>query len=414
MRRLFLSLLASLVLTSSAALAGTYSLTGNQRWIALASRQSLDEAIGIARAFVWRMQGVRVMQASNGWYAVVVGPHEGTDIRGARDKLAASGAVPKDILLSNGNGYVAEVWTKKEPELQLNLEYEGDEKSIVQNFADLRLTLSRQALKEGDGYNPTLSATRAGKEIINLQIEDVGRDEPSSELWALRLDPDSPTAQLVFTAFTGGAHCCTDTKFITQVGNDWRVIDGELLDGGGYWFEDIDGDGVYEIISLDNSFHYAYASYAESRAPQRISTLRNGQLQDVTSDPKFTSWLRQNIVALEYQASMDADLWRSNGFLAAWVAYKASVGELDQAWAKMMVSYNSSSDWPLIECMAEREKNGSCPVGKEITLSFPSALRKHLQRAGYIDAPAVPSPAAQAPVLKISPAAPSSAFSVPP
>ena len=406
-------LFAAACLFSQAVWAGSYSLNGNQRWIALASRQDLNQAIGIAQTFSWRLPGVRVMQSANGWYAVVAGPHDGTDIRPVRQKLLSTGTAPKDMALSKGDAYVAELWTKKGSEFLFSGEYEGDDKPAFFNFRDLRLTLSRVSTKEGDGYDPTFSAMRNGKILFNVQIEELDRETPRSDVIALPLDPATTFPQFVFTAFTGGAHCCTETRFITQMGETWRVVEGEILDSDGYWFEDIDGDGVYEILSSDNSFYYAYASYAESRAPIRIHILRDGILQDVTHDPKYESLQRQKIHAMEFEMANNSELATSNGFLAAWVATKALVGELDDAWARMMVTYNSSSDWPLSECMAALDAKGMCPPGKEIALSYPSALRKHLEKSGYIQTAAKPA-AASAPAVKITPAPPTSVFSLPP
>lgn len=400
-------------LLSQSAWAGPYSLSGDQRWIALASRQDLNQAIGIAQTFIWRLSGVRVMQSANGWYAVVAGPHDGTDIRAVRQKLSSTGTAPKDMALSKGDAYVAEVWTKKAPEFLFSGEYEGGEKPALYSYRDLNLTLSRVRSKDNDDYDPTFSASRNGKILFNVQIEELNREEPRSDVIALRLDPAIASPQFVFTAFTGGAHCCTETRFITQAGEAWRVVEGEILDAGGYWFEDIDGDGIYEILSADNSFYYAYASYADSRAPIRIHVLRDGVLLDVTNDPKYESLRRQKIHAMEFEMTNNSELATSNGFLAAWVATKALVGELDEAWARMMGTYNSSSDWPLSECMVELDAKGLCPPGKEIALSYPSALRKHLEKSGYIQTAAKPA-AASAPAVKITPAPPTSVFSLPP
>lgn len=411
MFRAFLFVAACLV--SQIVWAGSYSLNGNQRWIALASRQDLNQAIGIAQTFSWRLSGVRVMQSANGWYAVVAGPHDGTDIRPVRQKLLSTGTAPKDMALSKGDAYVAEVWTKKAPDYLFSGEFEGGEKPASFSFRDLNLTLSRVRSKDNEDYDPIFSASRNGKILFQVQIEELNREEPRSDVIALRLDPAIASPQFVFTAFTGGAHCCTETRFITQLGEAWRVVEGEILDSDGYWFEDIDGDGIYEILSADNSFYYAYASYAESRAPVRIHVLRDGVLLDVSNDPKYESLRRQKIHAMEFEMANNSELANSNGFLAAWVATKALVGELDDAWARMMGTYNSSSDWPLSECMVEVDAKGMCPPGKEIALSYPSALRKHLEKSGYVQTAAKPA-ANPVPTLKISPAPPTSAFSLPP
>lgn len=382
-------------LFSQIAWAGSYSLNGNQRWIVLASRQDLNQAIGIAQTFNWRLSGVRVMLSTNGWYAIVAGPHEGTDIRPVRQKLSSTGLAPKDMALSKGDAYVEQVWTRKAPEFLFRGRYEGEEKPVSFNFRDLRLTLARQRTKDNDGYDPIFSAVRNGQPLFKVQIEELDREEPRSDVTALRLDPATALPQFVFTAFTGGAHCCTETRFITQVGQSWSVVEGDMLDADGYWFEDIDGDGIYEILSADNSFLYAYASYADSRTPIRIHILRNGVLQDVTHDPKYDSWRRQKMYGMEFEMAHNSELAASNGFLAAWVATKALVGEFDDAWARMMMTYSSSSDWPLSECIAPLDAKGLCPPGKEITVSFPSALRKHLLKSGYLQTagrPATGSP----------------------
>ena len=50
------------------------------------------------------------------------------------------------------------------------------------------------------------------------------------------------------------------TKIATKVGTEWRVIQGKTIDGdGGYTFDDIDGDGAAELLSVDQSFLYTFA-----------------------------------------------------------------------------------------------------------------------------------------------------------
>ena len=49
-------------------------LSGDQRWVVLASRRDVDEAIGIARDYSGDFSSVRVVKANNGIYAVIIGP----------------------------------------------------------------------------------------------------------------------------------------------------------------------------------------------------------------------------------------------------------------------------------------------------------------------------------------------------
>jgi serine protease Do len=72
------------------------------------------------------------------------------------------------------------------------------------------------------------------------------------------------------TSFTGGAHCCTETQIATSDSDGrWSVLKADRLDGDGYQFEDLDEDGVSELVSVDNSFLYDFDAYAMSYAPVR-------------------------------------------------------------------------------------------------------------------------------------------------
>jgi S1-C subfamily serine protease len=167
------------------------------------------------------------------------------------------------------------------------------------------------------------------------------------------------------------------------VGDQLAIVPGETLDGEGYWFEDIDGDRAYEIVSVDNGFLYAFAPYAFSFAPRHVVRLVGNKIIDVRGDPSFFPYFQQEVFRMEHLAELDTTLWSSNGFLAAWVAAKAIVGEFEDAWGRMLSLYDRNSDWPLTTCESALV-DGLCPQGFERTLSFPEALRRHLAESGYI------------------------------
>ncbi len=302
-----------------AASANEFAQTGDMRWLALASRQSEDEAIGVARAYRFQFPSIRVVQASNGWFAVVTGPERLASLRARRDQMLKSGSIPRDTLFSRGDGYVRQVWAPSRPRIELEFKFEGG-RPVSRQFGDLTLTVSGRAVADGMTI-PVLSIAQDRRIIFQTAIQESATTGGNAEIRVARLDAASSEPQIVFSSFWGGAHCCTVTRIVTRVSGQWRAIDGRTLDGdGGYSLEDIDGDGAHELVSVDNSFLYRFASYAGSHAPTRIERLVGDRIVDVTRDPRFQAYLRQDLFRQEHWASLQprsgartvssADGWR--------------------------------------------------------------------------------------------------------
>src|SRR5580704_5375964 len=91
----------------------------------------------------------------------------------------------------------------------------------------------------------------------------------------VHLDRSASVAQVVMTSFTGGAHWCTETQIASSDSDGrWSVLKADRLDGDGYQFEDSDGDGVSELVSVDNSFLYAFDAYAMCMRPPAYTSLQ--------------------------------------------------------------------------------------------------------------------------------------------
>jgi serine protease Do len=263
-----------------------------------------------------------------------------------------------------------------------SIKFDGKHPATLR-FGDLTVTLDSVPGSDADSRVPVFKGRYHDSEAFSFRVDEAERAEPESEARIMRLDPGSPLPQVVMTTFTGGAHCCTVTRIATLDGaQTWHVVDADQLDGDGYTFADVDGDGAKELISVDNSFLYAFASYAESYAPTRIAKLSGTEVKAVTREPQFRNFLRKELQKMEAAAGKDRKLWHSNGFLGGWVAAKSLVGEVDDAWKRMLASYDRKSDWPLEEC-ATGEEIDKCPKDKVRTLSFPDALKKQLVKDGY-------------------------------
>jgi hypothetical protein len=204
----------------------------------------------------------------------------------------------------------------------------------------------------------------------------------TSALKFLRVDPTSSNAHVIFSSFSGGAHCCTETQFASADSQgSWYVVNGRIIDGEvGYEFKDLDGDGTYELVSSDNDFLYAFGCYACSTMPPRIEKLIGQKFVNVTRDVRYQKFLREALKRMETRADSNS---RSNGYLGGWVASKSLVGEFDDAWRKMLASYDPSSDEKTEECLINVPLT-TCPPGQKRMPSFPEALLKLLVKNGYV------------------------------
>jgi hypothetical protein len=215
-------------------------------------------------------------------------------------------------------------------------------------------------------------------------------DEPpivdtQAVLRVMKLDPSTSVPQILFTHFTGGAHCCMATKIASMdKAGSWHVIDAGALDGDGYKFQDLDGNGGLVLISADNSFLYTFAPYAGSYAPTRIKKLNGASLDDVTAQKQYRAFLQQRLREMEASArAAGEETPHSNGFLGGWVAQKALVGEFAEAWRIMLSSYDRNSDWATLAC-ARPLPLEQCPEAEQKRVGFPEALAAHLVAHQYI------------------------------
>ena len=264
-----------------------------------------------------------------------------------------------------------------------SVEYDG-KRPVTLHYRDLTVTIDGVRGADAGSRVPVIKGRIRDREVFSVKIEDAEAENPSARARVVWLDRGAAYPQVVMTAFTFGAHCCTVTNIATMTGPDeWQLVEAGNLDGDeGYTFRDLAHDGVQAMISYDNSFLYAFGSYADSYAPTRIARLVGTEIKDVTADAKYRDFLRGRVRDMEAAADKEPDLWHSNGFLGGWVAAKSRVGEVDEAWSRMLKLYDSKSDWSMQECTTGAEID-KCPDGKLRDLTFPEALRKLMADGGY-------------------------------
>jgi S1-C subfamily serine protease len=353
---------------------GPLETSGDGRWIVFASRQDVDEAIGLARRFGSDFGGPTVLTTTNDWYAVAAGPIAVPDVATFKKRLSDAWWAPKDTFLTNGQTFIQKVWESPKSPILASAS-NAEHRPRVASAAGLEVRIEpakgRQVVRVRSG----------GRDVASAVFNDDGPYNSTGASIA-RLDASSLFPQVIATHFTGGAHCCTIMKVLTFVDGRWETVNVGEFDSDGPQIEDLNGDGVVELVGKDQSFDYAFASYAESYAPPKVFRLTGGRLADISRTPEVRRPILQMLLANQGLATQDG--WRDNGFLAGWVAHSTLVGNGVDAWRKMLDLYNRNSDWDLSVCTVTTRVDDPCPEYAKRHRDFPTALREHLVKNGYL------------------------------
>lgn len=367
---------------------GPLATSGDARWIVFASRQDVEEAIGLARGYGSEFGAPTVLSTMNGRYAVAAGPEAVPDAAALKKRLSDAWWPPKDTFLTNGQTFIEKVWERPRSPVVASASSAEDQP----HFAS---AAGLEAWVESANGRKVVRVRRDGKDVAAVAFNNDGPSNSSAAALA-RLDASSPFLQVVATHFTGGAHCCTIMKVLTFVEGRWETVNVGEFNSVGPQIEDLNGDGAVEFVGKDDSFDYAFASYAKSYAPPKILRLVGNRVVDVSHSPEFRRPILQMLLADQGLAT--PDMWRDNGFLAGWVAHNVLVGNGAEAWGKMLALYNRNSDWDLSVCTVPTKGYDPCPEYAKRRRDFPTALRERLAQNGYLinGGVAAPAPIARA------------------
>ena len=263
LRFLMLVIGAWIAATSSSSAGAPLQTTGALRWVVFASRQNPDEAIGLARRFGSQFGPPAVISTTNGWYAVAAGPIMASDPAAMKRRLSELGWPPGDSFLTNGATFIEKIWeTPRSPILASASGAQKDPHVARAAGVEARVELFRG--------NAVVRVRSEGRIVASLAFDDGGPANSASAA-IVRLDPSSPLPQVVASHFTGGAHCCTVMKIVTFTDGRWRVVNVGEFNSGGPEPEDLNGDGSAELVGKDDSFNYAFASYANPTIRRKSS-----------------------------------------------------------------------------------------------------------------------------------------------
>ena len=198
----------------------------------------------------------------------------------------------------------------------------------------------------------------------------------------VELDTDNSSPEVVFSQYSGGAHCCAlVTVFREDDQGVWQAIDAGTFDGDIFAAtEPVSGHG-YLLATVDNRFLYRFSSYAASSAPPQFLALQGEQIVDVSHQPHLRPLFE---AAAQRQAQHLANHGgEMNGLLAGYAATHARAGRIGEAWPVVLQRHDRDSQWGLEDCPGEHHDR-DCGHGAVRHPDFPSALAALLREAGYI------------------------------
>jgi hypothetical protein len=226
---------------------------------------------------------------------------------------------------------------------------------------------------------PVLDVMVSGVKVLEAPGIDSVSDGPAAEASIAEMDPDNAQAEVYFSSYSGG--CCSTVIIAEQIGDKWVSVPVGDFDGDGNYLQDLDGDGLAEIATVDINFINRFDCTACSAAPRVIYTVRDGKVIDLTTDTRFLgahrAWLKEIEDSIEPE-----ERWKSPGFIAGWLGEKIRLGEGAEAWQEI----NSHWDFTIDEG-EEVCPNGDdpdlCARKERKVLKFPERLRLFLASAGY-------------------------------
>jgi hypothetical protein len=172
--------------------------------------------------------------------------------------------------------------------------------------------------------------------------------------------------EVVLDLFWGGAHCCWYTqvyRYVPATRHYTALV--HVWGNFGYVLADLDHDGAQELVTRDDRFSYAFASFADSRWPVRILRYKAGMLTVET--PSYPIEIGRDANAL-WHAAMNPKRKASNqGIVAAWAADECLVGHAKVAFKTI-----------------DRLSRSGKIHGELSRTRFEQKLRRFLRRTGYL------------------------------
>lgn len=176
-----------------------------------------------------------------------------------------------------------------------------------------------------------------------IQIDNVLQSTPFDPLSGTDINGDG-FPEIIVNSYTGGAHCCSSVFVASMTGTAAQPILQTVASNCGGRFIDLNGDGVMEYDTCDDSFAYAYCSYAASPIVRVVYQFDPAKGY-VPASPKFASLYEESITQDMQRAEQAApgeygenDNTNKCSVLPVVLDYLYS-GQTDKAWSELSRLY---------------------------------------------------------------------------
>jgi hypothetical protein len=214
-------------------------------------------------------------------------------------------------------------------------------------FGDYVVRHWHDTASAGFGYNDIVILAASDEPAI--QIENVVQ---LNEVTGMDVNGDG-FPDVIIDTYTGGAHCCSAMIVYTMQGNLAREILHSVESNCGGKLVDLNGDGVLEFDTCDDSFAYTYCSYAASPVVRVIYVYDPVAGRYIPASPRFASLYTETIAAdtQAAQAATPGDRGEWDGtakcsVLPVVLDYLYS-GQTDKAWSEFnrLYPYPDAATW---------------------------------------------------------------------
>lgn len=242
--------------------------------------------------------------------------------------------------------------TTQQGNVKAELSYEKVQTEGIPETRNLQLKIQRsnqtvfdKAPNVSEYDRPTIDWSAEDRMNAGFMVRDLNGDK----------EPE-----VIADFYTGGAHCCTYSLIYHYDAKQKQYVESRVAWGNlGYRLKDFEGDGKLEFYSADDSFAYAFASYAGSAFPIKILRFETGEMVDVTR--KYPKQIYSDAYRLwESYQQIKAQDSEVKGVLAAYLADKYLLGQQADGWKQLETAYQES----------DREE-------------YFASLRKFLKETGY-------------------------------